>query len=212
MTETHRSVLSQVLASSPSRRAALGGGLAALALARSGLSLAQEATPGQGEEGALLAVQAFSNGTLFPTQGDSPDQPPYTLILWNAAGAGCFFVDRASNAAGIIPTDRVLQAITANAPATAALSAHPDENASADQDQGDVAWALELVLGSAGSDPGAVTYQGDVLDDPTASTQFGLERTAPPEGPHNFGPGYLIFTALPGLDMQGEGIVRFTIE
>jgi hypothetical protein len=210
MSETYRAVVAQILASSPSRRAALGGGLALFALTNRNLAAAQEATPEAGATANLVAVHSFSNGTLFPTQGSSPDLPPYTLILWNATGAGLFFVDRLSSAAGIIPTDRVLQAITASSPARAALVAHPDESASTDQD--DVAWALELVLGSAGSDPGAVTYQGDVRDDPTASTQFGIERTAPPDGPRNFGPGYLIFPALPGLDTQGEDVVRLTIE
>jgi hypothetical protein len=174
------------------------------------LRAAQEATPGQGTESGFLAIQGFSNGTLFPTQGDSPDQPPYTLILWNAADTGLFFIERRSRAAGIIPTDRVLQALTAISPANAALVVHSDVSASTGQE--DVAWALQIVLGSAGSDPGAVTYQGDVLDDATASTQFGIERTSPAEGPQNFGPGYLIFTELPALDMQDENILRLTIE
>jgi hypothetical protein len=209
MTQNLRSVPADTLAVSPSRRAILGGGLAALALATQGPASAQEATPGAGTQPGLLAVQGFSNGTLFPTQGDSPDQPPYTLILWNAAGPGLFFADRADNTAGIVPTDHVLQAITTSSPASAVLVAHPDESASSDQ--GDVVWALELVLGSEGSDPGAVTYQGDVIDDPTASTQFGVERTAPPDGPRNFGPGFLIFTDVPGLDVESEGVIRLTI-
>src|SRR5215213_5136508 len=80
-----------------SRRAALhtGGallaGMSALAL-RSQQSAAAQTTPTAEGGGGPLLVQSFSHGSLFPTQGDAGGAP-YTLILWDAADQGFFFVD-----------------------------------------------------------------------------------------------------------------------
>jgi len=56
-------------------------------------SAAAQATPTtEGGEGGPLLVQSFSQGSLFPTQGDA-DGAPYTVILWDAADRGFFFAD-----------------------------------------------------------------------------------------------------------------------
>jgi hypothetical protein len=94
MDENRRAILTRWLATTPTRRAAFGGSLAGLVLLGIEGTSAQEATPASGAE--LVLVQAFSNGTLFPTQGDGADLPPYTLILWGAADGGFFYIDQAS--------------------------------------------------------------------------------------------------------------------
>src|SRR5687767_12048104 len=76
--------------------AALGAALAALSVRGAG---AGQATPTASEAGAgLLQAQAFSRGNVFPTQGDGPDLPPYTVILWDAADRGVVIADAASGA------------------------------------------------------------------------------------------------------------------
>jgi len=87
----HRSLYP--FSSRQSRRTALRAGGAILAVA-GGLPLrrasATQATPMAGSvEAGLLLVQAFSKGSLFPTQGDA-GAPPFTLILWDAADRGFF--------------------------------------------------------------------------------------------------------------------------
>ena len=193
--DERREALIRLLAMSPTRRSALGG-MAALALLGSVNASAQEATPASGSE--LILVQAFTNGTLFPTQGDGPDLPPYTLILWGAADGGFFYIDQASGMAGVVPTDEALVAIAA-APdgAYAALVGRPEQDGATSQDGQN--WALTLVSGSPGSDPGAVTYQGDVLD------------TAPPAGPQDFGAGFLILSGLAGVNTEGPDVVQVSL-
>ena len=78
------------LTQSQSRRAAFQtGGALAGALTAFGVrqAAAEEATPGSGmSTSGLLVVQAFTSGTLFPTQGDAVS-PPYTLYLWKSLTA-----------------------------------------------------------------------------------------------------------------------------
>ena len=84
------------LTGAQSRRAALhaGGallaGMGALALAAK-RGRAGHANHRRGGGGPLL-VQSFSQGSLFPTQGDAGGAP-YTVILWDAADRGFFFAD-----------------------------------------------------------------------------------------------------------------------
>src|SRR5687767_3216946 len=112
--EDHRCVAA--LTVTRSRRAALHtgsallAGVGALALQR---SAAAQATPtAAAPGGAVVLVQSFSQGSLFPTQGDA-EGAPYTVILWDAADRGFFYADCASGAAGVVPSERILSSIGA---------------------------------------------------------------------------------------------------
>ena len=117
------------LAGTQSRRVALhtGGallaGMSALALRR---SVAAQATPVADVPGSALLVQSFSQGSLFPTQGDAVGAP-YTVILWDAADRGFFFTDWTSGVAGVVPSERVLAGIGTGASPRAVLVAGPTE-------------------------------------------------------------------------------------
>jgi hypothetical protein len=201
------------LTGAQSRRAALhtGGallaGMSALALHSRGSAAAQATPTAEGGGGPLL-VQSFSHGSLFPTQGDAGGAP-YTLILWDAADQGFFFVDWTGGVAGVAPSDRVLTGIGSDAPARAVLLGAPaEENDSATPVQG--IWALSLVYGDLGSDPGAVTYQGEPLAGEDATSWLGTAPAAMPEGPQELGHGFLIISRLSGFDDSGG--VRLNLE
>jgi hypothetical protein len=189
-----------------SRRAALHTGsalLAGMSVLAYQRSVAAQATPVGDAQGSAILVQSFSQGTLFPTQGDVVGVP-YTVILWDAADRGFFFADCTSGVAGVVPSERVLAGIGTEAPPWAVLVAGPTEGSdSATPAQG--VWALSLVSGSLGSDPGAVTYQGEPLASEDAMSWLGTAPAALPEGPQDLGQGYLILTGLPGLD-TGDGV------
>jgi hypothetical protein len=196
-----------------SRRAALhtGGallaGMSALAL-RSQQSAAAQATPTAEGGGGPLLVQSFSHGSLFPTQGDAGGAP-YTLILWDAADRGFFFADWTGGVAGVVPSERVLTGIGTDVPARAVLVGAPaEESDSATPAQG--VWALRLVYGDLGSDPGAVTYQGEPLAGEDATSWLGTAPAAMPEGPQDLGQGFLIISGLSGFDENGG--VRLNLE
>lgn len=139
--------------------------------------------------GAPLLVQSFSRGSLFPTQGDA-GVLPYTLILWDAAPQGVVVVDPAAGQFGIAPTDRVLTALgDAAAPPWAMVTAGTGE-----------LWLLRLQSGSLGSDPGAVTYQGDVVGTEEAANALGLTAAEPPQGPQDV-TGYLLIFGLQAPDL-----------
>ena len=176
------------------------GGLGAIALQR---GVAAQATPTAGDnENGLLLVQSFSNGSLFPTQGDAGGAP-YTVILWDAADRGFFFTDWASAAAGVVPAERVLAGIVAeNAPQAVLVAAPAEESDSATPGEG--VWALSLVYGSLGSDPGAVTYQGEPLTGEDAAALLGSPPADLPDGPQDLGSGYLIVAGLSGFDLSGD--------
>jgi hypothetical protein len=69
---------------------------------------------------------------------------------------------------------------------------------------------MKLVSGSPGSDPDAITYQGDLLDDAAASDWLGTPITAP-DGAATFGPGYLVLIGLEGLDISENATVRIAL-
>ena len=199
-------VSTAALTGTQSRRVALhtGGallaGISALAWRQ---SVAAQATPVADVPGGTLLVQSFSQGSLFPTQGDVVGAP-YTVILWDAADRGFFFADCTSGVAGVVPSERVLAGIGTEASPWAVLVAGPTEGSdSAAPGQG--VWALSLVSGSLGSDPGAVTYQGEPLASEDATSWLGTAPAALPEGPQDLGQGFLILTGLPGLD-TGDGV------
>jgi hypothetical protein len=188
---------------SQSRRTALQrGGTLATALMAFGLPriAAAQATPTVAGQGLLL-VQGFSKGSLFPTQGEE-GVPPYTVILWDAADQGVFFADCAGGVAGILLAERVANAIGAEAQPMAALVASTGE----DGDAGNGVWALRLVYGGLGADPGAVTYQGAPLDSDEAAAWLGTMPNEPSDGVQDLGPGFLILTGLPGVDTSGDGM------
>ena len=189
------------LSGAQSRRTALhtGGallaGLGVLAFQR---SAAAQATPTAGARGGdVLLVQSFSHGTLFPTQGDA-EGAPYTVILWDAADRGFFFADVMSGVAGVVPSERVLAGIgTESSPRAVIVGTSTEGGDSATSAQG--VWALSLVYGDLGSDPGAVTYQGEPLASDDATSWLGTAPAALPEGPQELGQGFLIIAGLSGL-------------
>jgi hypothetical protein len=199
--------LSTGLATAQSRRAALqtGGALAAaLSLFGPRLAAAQDATPQSEATGATtLLVQSFNSGTLFPTQGDAGG-PPYTLYLWEVADRGTFFVDSANHVAGVMPTEPVLSAImSVNEPPRAVLVAMVAPNDDAEPRQ--EVWALKLALAQDGSDPGSITYQGDLLTGEEVSAWLGIAEVSEAEGAQNLGPGFFILPAPAGFDVTSAG-------
>jgi hypothetical protein len=159
------------------------------------------AVPGRG----VLLVQSFSQGSLFPTQGDA-EGAPYTVILWDAADRGFFFADWTSGVAGVVPSESVLVEIGTETPRRAVLvGSQTEEGNSATTAPG--VWALSLSYGSPGSDPGAVTYQGEPLAGEDAASWLGSEPAALPEGPQDLGQGFLIIAGLSGFgDSDGDGV------
>ena len=189
---------STVLASSRTRRTTLryGALLAALGTIARQRSAAGQATPGADAAGAgVLLVQSFGRGSLFPTQGDV-GVLPYTAILWDAAERGFLSLDPTSGSLGIAATETVLAALGAmEEPPPAVLLTL----AAGDGVTGAI-WALRLVSGSLGSDPGAVTYQGEPLSGEDAPDWLGTAPTELPDGPQELGAGYLVIAGLPGWD------------
>ena len=191
-----------------SRRVALhtGGalltGLGALAFQR---SVAAQGTPtADARGGGVLLVQSFSHGTLFPTQGDA-EGAPYTVILWDAADRGFFFSDVMSGVAGVVPSERVLAGIgTESSPRAVIVGTSREGTDPATPAQG--VWALSLVYGDLGSDPGAVTYQGEPLASEDATSWLGTAPAALPEGPQELGQGFLIIAGLSGFDGGRDGV------
>jgi hypothetical protein len=203
--EDHCSIAA--LTEAKSRRAALhaGGGLlaglGALAFQRSAVAQATPTADARGR--GVLLVQSFSHGTLFPTQGDV-EGVPYTVYLWDAADRGFFFADCTSGVAGVVPSEQVLASISTDAPVRALLVPGPmagDDSATPVQG----VWALSLVLGDLGADPGAVTYQGEPLASEDATSWLGTAPAALPEGPQELGQGFLI-SGLSGFDSGSEGV------
>jgi hypothetical protein len=201
------------LSGARSRRAALHAagtllaGLGGLAFQRSATA---QATPiaGAGGGGVLL-VQSFSQGTLFPTQGDA-EGAPYTVILWDAADRGFFFADVISGVAGVVPSERVLAGIGTEArPWAVIVGTSAEGNDAATPAQG--VWALSLVSGGLGSDPGAVTYQSKPLTSEDAIPWLETEPAALPEGPQELGQGFLIIAGLSGFDGGGSDGVRVNL-
>jgi hypothetical protein len=193
-----------------SRRATLraGGGLLAAfgATALPGIARAQ-ATPTAGDAAAsLLLVQAFSTGSLFPTQGDA-EGPPFTLILWDAADRGLFSIAAADHIARLVPTESLIIAVEAGERPRAAVIVP----AAADGSRPEHAWALELASAGLGSDPGAVTYQGEVLPEDEATAWLGVAPAATPDGPQELTAGYLVIAGLPGLDLPDEARVQLDL-
>jgi hypothetical protein len=175
-------------------------------LAASGLALAGPlAVPSQAlaaaPEAGLVLVQGFGNGSLFPTQGDA-GVPPYTVILWDAADRGIFYAAR-DGAAGFAPTDALIAAMEAGEQPRAAVVAPATDDAGGQQ-----VWALRLVYAGAGSDPGAVTYQGEPIEEAEAAAWLGVAPLTLPEGAQELAGGYLLIAGLPALDLPEETGVR----
>lgn len=180
-----------------SRRAAVRDSalLAALGTISLRPGAAAQATPGAAQASGSLLVQSFGRGSLFPTQGDVGGLP-YTAILWDAAGRGFFLHDAAGGSAGIVATEAVLSALAAaDEPPPAALATLPADGS----DDAAAIWALRLVSGSLGSDPGAVTYQGEPLMDEDAASWFGDSPRDLPTAPQDLAAGYLVIVGLTGF-------------
>jgi len=144
--------------------------------------------------GALL-VQSFGQGSLFPTQGDV-GVLPYTVILWDAADRGFFVLDPTDGSAGVASTETVLSALAAadEPPPAILLTLSGGDSATG------AIWALRLVSGSLGSDPGAVTYQGEPLSGDDTPSWLGTAPPELPDSPQDLGAGYLIISGLAGLE------------
>lgn len=187
-----------------SRRAAIGLGGAllvaagALALPLAGTTTARS-TPVASNGGGLLVLQAFTKGTLFPTQGEA-GQIPYTLILWDAVDRGVFYT--APGNAGIAPANSVVIAIEAgDRPLAALISPGPAEG------DAPLVLGLRLAYAGLGSDPGAITYQGEPVSDEEISAWLNVATTALSDGPVDMATGYLLIAGLPGLDLpETDGI------
>lgn len=176
-----------------SRRSAVRDGalLAALGTISLRLGVAAQATP-EAAAGNALLVQSFGQGSLFPTQGDV-GVLPFTAILWDAADRGFLLHDAAAGSVGLVATDAVLTALAAaeEAPLAALLAVAADESANAAP-----VWALRLVSGVLGADPGAVTYQGEPL--PADAVWQGTALPDLPAAPRDLGAGYLVLIGLSG--------------
>ena len=99
--------LAKALAGRRSRRAALRGGGAGLALGALGRTRvqAQEATPVAGGDEELLFVQTFAAGTWTPKAGDAT---VFELALTGSSGHTIYFANRPARDVGSIPTERFL--------------------------------------------------------------------------------------------------------
>jgi hypothetical protein len=193
-----------------SRRAALQAGGALFAscglLALPGLASAQGTpVPGMGGSGLVL-VQSFSKGSFFPTQGDV-GVPPYTVILWDAADRGFFTIAAADQVASFAPTNSLIIAIEAGErpQATVVVPASPDGS------RPEQAWSMRLVYGGLGADPGAVTYQGEPVEETEASASLGMTAAALPDGPQELAGGFLVIAGLTALDLPEGERVRFDL-
>jgi hypothetical protein len=143
------------------------------------------------------------------TQGDSTASPPWTLILWEATARDVFYSDPANHAAGVLTADDLLAALGPAAAPVPAVVIAQGMSEGTPTGEGESAWALNLSLGSLGSDPGAVTYQGALLEAAEAKAALGLPSVATVNGVQNLGPGYLVLVGLENVDL-GAGSVRFT--
>jgi len=136
---------------------------------------------------------------------------PYTIILWDAAGPGFFFVDAESGSAGVVPTESVLTTIGGDAGSSrAVLVAAPAEGSGATTASEQV-WTLSRVSGSLGSDPGAVTYQGEPMTSEDAMALLGSAPADLPDGPQDLGAGFLILAGWSGFDPSDDEGVRLSL-
>jgi len=182
---------------------------AVLAASRLHQSAAAQATPTAETLGTgALFVQSFSQGTIMATQGDSTTSPPWTLILWEATARDVLFTDPANHAAGVVTADEILAALGTAAEPTPVVVIAQGVDEGTPTGEGESAWAMTLSLGSLGSDPGAVTYQGALLEAAEAQAALGLPSVAAVNGVQNLGPGYLVLLGLEHVDL-GAGSVRF---
>jgi hypothetical protein len=177
-----------------SRRAAVGGGMLLAALGAIALraSAAAQATPVAATTVTTLLVQSFGRGSLFPTQGDVGVMP-YTAILWDAAERGFLSLDTARDAADVASTEAVLSALGAAEEPPLAILLSLAGGASG------AIWALRLVSGALGSDPGAVTYQGEPISSDDALPWLGTAPPELPDAPQDLGAGYLVVAGLSSL-------------
>jgi hypothetical protein len=183
-----------VVTQTHSRRTALYSGALAAALGTLSLRLsaAAQATPEAAEmPAAALLVQSFVQGSLFPTQGDV-GVLPYTAILWDAAERGFLALDPTSGSLGVASTESVLTALGAatDPPAAVLLTLAGGNGATG------AIWALRLVSGMLGSDPGAVTYQGEPLTEDDVPAWLGNAPPQLPDSPQDLGAGYLVIDGL----------------
>ncbi|MGH2617944.1 MAG: hypothetical protein ACRDJC_22170, partial [Thermomicrobiales bacterium] len=65
-------------------------------------------------------------------------------------------------------------------------------------------WALRLGYGGLGSDPGAVTYQGEPLPAEDAAAWLETAPATLPDGPRDLGPGFIIISGLSGFDASAS--------
>jgi hypothetical protein len=166
-----------------------------------------QGTPTAGESGTeFLAVQAFSKGSLFPTQGDAVS-PPFTLILWDAADRGVFYISSSpdGSAAGIAPTASLIIAIEAGERPLAAAVLPASSEGSEPR-----ILALRLAYAGLGSDPGAITFQGEPVPEDEVAAWLGMTSAPLPEGASDLASGYLLIVGLPGLDLPETDGIRIS--
>ena len=110
---------------------------------------------------------------------------------------------RPRGGAGIVPTESLLAALgeAVEAPYAALVAQRAEGSDGAGTAEN--VWLLRLVLGQLGSDPGAVTYQGDVVAPEDAEAMFGMASGAVPEGAQDIGGGFLLVAGLPVATDEG---------
>lgn len=204
---------SSILADSHSRRSALrttsalAAGLVAVGLSRAGT---QAATPIPAVTGTgIVFVQTFGSGSLFPTQGSGPNLPPYTLYVWEAGEHTIFVTGEPERIAGLIPSDRFFdEVMDADTPAfTAVLVASTAGDAASTDDDAGV-WMLKVAFAGVGSDPGSLTYQGDLVSAAEAEAQLGLTPSPAPNGAENLPAGTLFVTGVTTVELGDVASVR----
>ena len=172
---------------------ALAAGLVAAGLSRDG---AQQATPAQTAIGTeAVFVQTFASGSLFPTQGSRPNLPPYTLYLWEAGGHTIVVISEPERIAGLIPSDRFFDRVMeADTSAFTTVLVASADGAAASTGDDERVWVLRPVFAGAGSDPGSLTYQRELVPPAEAEAQLGLSPSLAPDGAENIGAGILFIT------------------
>jgi hypothetical protein len=199
---------SAVLTAPRSRRATLraSGALATAIMAGGwGRAAAQVATPGPAGDGAgIVFIQGFGSGSLFRTQGSGPDLPPYTLYLWEANDPIAFVSATGEGSVGVLGVDRFLAALAAgDNPARAVFVAQPADEPDGG-DAGEFVRVLDLVLAERGSDPGSMTYQGDIVP---AAEGGDATPASEPVDVQNVERGYLFVTGVSDVRLDAEADV-----
>ncbi len=195
-----------------SRRGALkgaGAGLAAGAVATTGLSLAaaQDATPATGsgtggESPTMLFLQSFQAGSVAP---DESAAGRFTLSLEHGLGQTIYFSDRPDRIVGALPTDQFLGTLgfpADNPPNAALVVQQPDGRT-------EIA-VVELFDPTFAAEGPNVTYSVQVLEEWERTLDVGLQTTPADLGALSteFGAAHLFIDSF--LDCPDHDMICYT--